>query len=396
MHLIVEQYIMNKIYIKSLLLIPFLIGINACTSLTPEERAKTRPAILKPFVEEVAAERIWRYKMARAQENYSHIRMALDEQKIFAVDFKRNLHAIDATNGRRLWRSRIKMEELSGGVGIGGGLVFVGDKNGGLYAYHQSDGAFAWRKQLAAQILAPPTADNELVIVRTDDALIYALSVDDGSEVWRYIGGLPSLTLQGNGPPLIADNIVLAGLDNGRLVALNLKNGDEIWRLRFARSEGDSIIERLVDIDGDLLVDGDALYVTSYQGVLGAVLWRSGDLGWQVPDSSFWGLAAGLGNLYLVDPESVIKAYLQRDGELNWQQDILIRRQLSAPETIRNFIVVGDNKGYIHFLKQLDGNLVGRIRHNKAGVTARILVDGNTLYCLGNDGNISAYRTNIL
>lgn len=78
---------------------------------------------------------------------------------------------------------------------------------------------------------------------------------------------MPVLTLRGTGAPLIAGNMALAGLASGKVVAVDVQRGLPIWEQRVAIPQGRSELDRVVDIDGGLLLSGDTLYVVSYQAV---------------------------------------------------------------------------------------------------------------------------------
>src|SRR3546814_12305374 len=60
-----------------------------------------------------------------------------------------------------------------------------------------------------------------------------------------------------------------------------------------------SELERVVDIDGGLLLSGGTLYVTSYQGRAAALELESGRVLWQRDASSYSGAALGYGSVYL-------------------------------------------------------------------------------------------------
>ena len=81
---------------------------------------------------------------------------------------------------------------------------------------------------------------------------------------------VPVLTLRGTGTPLIIGDNAVAGFADGKLVAINLRSGNVAWEARIAIPQGTSEIERIVDIDGSMALQGSDLYVASYQGRLAA------------------------------------------------------------------------------------------------------------------------------
>ena len=55
-------------------------------------------------------------------------------------------------------------------------------------------------------------------------------------------------------------------------------------------------------------------------------------------------------------------------------------------------VVVGDLKGYIHWLQLSDGKLAARERLSHDAIRAQPLVVGNMVYVEDIDGHIGAYR----
>jgi outer membrane protein assembly factor BamB len=62
----------------------------------------------------------------------------------------------------------------------------------------------------------------------------------------------------------------------------------------------------------------------------------------------------------VVDAKAHVLAYSRTAGASAWQQQKLANRGLSGPLVLRRAIVVGDFKGYVHFLSPDDGAFIGR------------------------------------
>ncbi|MEX5695020.1 PQQ-binding-like beta-propeller repeat protein, partial [Pseudomonas syringae] len=84
------------------------------------------------------------------------------------------------------------------------------------------------------------------------------------------------LTLRGTSAPIVTNRLAVAGLSTGKVVALDISNGVPVWEQRVAIPQGRSELERVVDIDGGLLLSGSTLYVASYQGRIAALDLDSG------------------------------------------------------------------------------------------------------------------------
>ena len=80
------------------------------------------------------------------------------------------------------------------------------------------------------------------------------------------------------------------------------------------------------------------------------------------------------------------------NGATLWVQDKLRARHLTAPVNLQDYIVVGDFEGYIHILSTVDGRLLGRKRYAKDGYITPAIVDGDTLYMLDREGELTAFQ----
>lgn len=380
-----------------LLLCLVMLGVSCSNASKQAKKLANAPKPLQEVTGEVRLQRLWSRKLGATQDKYSLLRMAQFGSALYVANIHGHVFAIDNEKGRLLWRHHIKeiraqKTRLSGAVGLYSDLLLLGDERGRLFAISRNTGEQKWMIKLSAPIIVPASGAKNVVVARTADGKIHARSAVDGRELWTYSSVLPVLTLRGYSAPLVISDAVLVGLDDGYVVAIGLDNGSELWRYRLARPTGDSVIERLVDIDGDLVLNGDLLHAVSYQGSIGAVTWQNGQSVWEEDASSYLTPATGLGHVYIVDEDSHVVAYEERRGQLRWKQEQLANRSLGPPSTISSFVVVVDKFGYTHLLGQLDGRLVARVRHNKTGARAPIITDENIFYILGNRGRLSAYR----
>ncbi|MCY3640687.1 MAG: PQQ-binding-like beta-propeller repeat protein, partial [Gammaproteobacteria bacterium] len=102
-------------------------------------------------------------------------------------------------------------------------------------------------------------------------------------------------------------------------------------------------------------------------------------------------LAAGYGQIYVVDETDAVIAIDEQTAEEVWRQEALYRRKLSSPVAFSNYLVVGDDDGYLHVLAQSDGRFLARRKLDGDGLrSGMVVVDGRTLYVLGNSGALYA------
>ncbi|MFT5481594.1 MAG: outer membrane protein assembly factor BamB, partial [Halieaceae bacterium] len=270
-------------------------------------------------------------------------------------------------------------------------MVMVGTTDGEVIALGQGNGEVLWRSQLTGEVLAAPQTNGRVVAVQTYDGKLHGLNADDGEAQWQYDSNVPVLTLRGTSAPMFHEGVLIGGFGNGKLAAFD-DNGTLRWETRVALAQGRSEIERLVDIDGNLMVIGSTVYAVSYQGKLSAVDIPSGRIMWQQDASSYVGLDQGFGNIYVSDQQGALMAYYKSGQGLRWEQSLLERRVLSRPTALRSYVAVSDFEGYVHLISQVDGHFVGRTRVDSSGVRADMIAEGNMLYVFDNSGVLTAFR----
>lgn len=352
------------------------------------------PKELVEIAEEVRLRRLWSVNVGNGQgDNYTRIIPAVDGGVVYAASENGTVAAVDLSSGDVIWRERLDDVTLTGGVGAGGGLVAVGTRNAEVVALDQQDGSVRWITQVSSEVVAAPTTNGDIVVVQTVDDKVAGLEASNGERRWIYESTQPALTLRGTSRPVItAAGSVIAGFSNGTLVSVSASDGVWRWEERIAVPEGRYDIERVIDVDGDLLIDGSRILASSYQGNLMALDILTGRIVWGLEGtSSYHGLARGFGNLYYSDDESIVVAIRDNSEDEVWRNEDLQFRQITAPTAITNYIAVADFEGYVHLLSQIDGRIVGRVRVDNDGVRSNLINSNGRLIAYGNSGTLAAY-----
>ncbi len=372
----------------------FIAGLAAAVLAGCGSSSKTElpPAELEKFEAEVELDRVWKRNIGVGQGKlYNTLVPALDGLRLYAADARGRVVAMDREDGSVAWQVKLK-EPLAGAVGTGGGRVLVGTLDGKVIALDETDGSEVWRATVSSEVLAPPQSNGDVVVVQTQDDKLFALDISSGERRWLYESTQPVLTVRGHSTPVVSLRQVFAGLSSGRVVSVAAENGIPIWEQQIAQPKGRSELERMVDIDGELLLDDRTLYAASFQGNLAALDAESGTQRWQHRASSHAGPAVGFGSVYLSHADGVVEAVDQNRGSTLWRNEDLQRRRLTGPVAFSSYVAVADFEGYVHLLAQTDGRLVGRIRVDRKGVRVAPIVVGDTLFVFGNSGDLVALK----
>lgn len=365
------------------------VGCGLTDRFAGGEDHALEPAELVDFETTVDVELRWRCRVGSGVDaHFLKLRPVHAGGRVFAAGHEGDVAACEVQSGDRVWRTETDAP-LSGGPGAGEGLVIVGTLDGEVIALSAEDGAPRWRASVTSEVLAPPLAAPGMVVVRTGDGKLFGLDADTGRRVWTYDRTMPVLTLRGTGAPALFEDTVVAGFDGGKVVALSLADGQARWESTVAVPSGRSELERIVDIDADILIAEETLYVVTFQGQITALDARIGAVLWHREMSSHAGMGLDVANLYVSDETSHLWALDRARGASLWRQQRLEGRGLGAPVRLQDYVVVADAEGYVHWLRRGDGQFAARIRV-RDGVLAPPIVVGDTVYVYDRGGTLSA------
>lgn len=379
---------------RLIIAVMFMPALSACGFLGgmfEGDDEGPKPAELVDLDAELKIRQLWSSGIGDGVgEKFIKFRPAIEEETVYMVDVNGLLSAVDRGNGKKRWKRKLK-EAISGGVGSGFGYLFLGTRDGRVIALSDKDGSEVWQANVSSEILSVPQTNGNVVLVQTSDEKIYAFDHETGAQRWFYESILPALTLRGNSNPTLTANVALVGLANGKLLALHADTGRELWEKRISVPQGRSELERMTDVDGDPLLQGEMVFATSFHGNVSAIELNTARLRWQKEISSYVGPDEGFGNLYVVDTDDHIHALDIKTGNSVWKQAQLDRRQLGAPVTFGNYLAVADFEGYLHVMSQLDGHFMARKKIDGEGV-ASIVAQGEVLYLYGNSGKVVSLK----
>ena len=300
------------------------------------------PAELIEIADPMPLKKLWKTSVGVGYDKqFVNLVPVIYNDQMFIADRKGRVVALDAETGKKNWQVKTKVA-ISAGPGAGSGLVLVGTSNAEVLALSTDDGTLLWKADVSSEVFSVPQVDLDKVIVQTVDGNISALDIDSGEQLWVHDRSIPVLTLRGTSTPAVEDGLVVAGFANGKLVGLSAEKGFPVWEVSIAIPQGRSEIERLVDIDGDPIIIGGVVYVTTYQGHIAVIEAQTGNQGWQRDMSSHAGLGVDFSQVYVTDDESNVWALSRSTGASEWKQGELINRKLTAPEPFDDYVAVGD------------------------------------------------------
>lgn len=351
------------------------------------------PAPLLKMKNQIVVRTVWHTRLRReAPKLRLGLGVAVDGQRVFAASHGGEVEAFNLMTGRRLWRRKLRAP-LSGGPGVGAGLVVVGSAKGDVIALSQADGRVRWRQRVNSEILSAPAVGNDFVVVRGVDGRLEALTTANGTDTWMVNQTVPRLSLRGASDPILVGDLAICGYDNGHVVAVDRTDGTTAWDAEVGQPHGTSELQRLIDVDAPVVLDGDDLYAVAYQGRVARLVLDSGRILWTHDLSSYRGLTVDGDFLYVSDADGNLVRLNGQTGTVLWQVKRLANRQLSAPAIYHGEVVVGDLGGYLHWFDPSTGRYLARLRVGKRRISAAPVVAGNLLLVFDDGGELAAYRT---
>lgn len=254
---------------------------------------------------------LWRASTGSDGESSEGTRVVLAPDLILAGDGA--VVALERASGEVRWRFRPSSEDAPG-LHLGerhGAVIYAGSLVGRLHAVEVDSGEARWSTPVATSddtvVFAPRVTGSRVVATFTqpgtpDRGGLVAVEVETGRLAWRV--WFPPAEREGpqatwaGGGLAVWQHLVLASAGDGTVHAVDSRTGEWQWSLPpapWARPPGapPSVTWSTDDLRG-LAVDGDTLIVGSLSGRVTAVDLRSREVRWDVTDPGGGSVALAL------------------------------------------------------------------------------------------------------
>lgn len=258
------------------------------------------------------------------------------------VDRDRHYHVygLNAETGTERWRYETVGYPHRSDPTIVGNTVYIGCREGFLYAIDLRDGSERWRVRIddGQMIGATPAVSDCTVFVGSHSGGIHALDARTGARTWRY-----EAEKSASASPAVHDGTVYVGLDGGGpLLALSASDGAMRWRAEI----------------GGTVQSSPAVYDTTvYIGTYGVEGFRAfdsetGEPAWSADIGRTWGSPAiADGIVYIGSLAGRVYAFEAESGDELWTVDIgdLIK---SSPAVVDGSLYIGSHNGRVYALSE--------------------------------------------
>jgi outer membrane protein assembly factor BamB len=296
-------------------------------------------------------------------------------------DLDGTLYALDMNTGQKKWDffTGEKFVGFNSAPAVKDGRVYIGDVAGKFYCLNAEDGKPVWGFETGAEINSSPNFYKDNVLVGSQDATLYCLNAKSGELTWKF-----AIDDQIRCSPTIAGNrCFLAGCDS-RLHVIDLDKGEKIAD---------------VPIDGPTgvtpAVQGDLVFFGTEGGTFFAINWKEAKVAWKWTGSqSGQGIrsspAVMEGLLVFGGRDKRLHALAPDSGDEVWE--FLTRGAIdSSPVVAGNRIYFGGGDGRLYGVDSKSGEKVyeyeagGHFIGSPAVAGGKLVIasDDGVVYCFG-------------
>jgi outer membrane protein assembly factor BamB len=364
---------------------------------------------LEQAVENVAAgadlQIAWRRKVGVGDSRRTHIMAppVVGEGRIFMLDGRAQVAALDAGNGREIWRTDLAnkrgpdRDAFGGGVAYGDGMVFVSSGYRFVAALDAKTGREVWRVPTASPVHGAPTVANGKVYVIDVVDQLQAYDAKTGASAWTYQPLEEPARMLIASSPAVSGEQVIAPFASGELVAVSSANGNDLWTDVLSQTNRNNALSEIRDISGRPAVYRGTVYAGSHSGVLAAVDIRSGQRVWSLPVAMISAPWPAGDVVYAVSQSGDVLCVARDSGQIYWikrlNEDLRkkFRSDWSGVMLASNRLVMVSDKGELLALDPKTGEKVKSVRIGAPAFMTPIAANG-MLYVLADNGELIAIR----
>lgn len=253
--------------------------------------------------------------------------------------------ALDKNDGSVRWQAEVSSEVLARPVRAGD-RILIRTVDGNLFALDAGDGRQLWRyhqsvPSLSLRGLGEPAPFSRYAVLGYANGRLVTVDVEDGSPMWEAAVAVPrgrtelERMVDVDSTPVLAEGVAHVGAFQGRVAAVALADGDLIWVRDLPTHHRLGVTEERV------FVADDRSDVWALERRAGGTLWRQDALHARKLT------APALQGRYLVvgDLEGYLHWLDQEDGHLAARTRIAWEPVLATPVVIGNRVYAVDTAG---------------------------------------------------
>jgi outer membrane assembly lipoprotein YfgL len=340
---------------------------------------KTRPAPLETLSGPATGRIAW---TAKGDDVNFPLSIATPGDRFVVASSDGSVRALAAADGRELWRGEAGAR-LSAGIGSDGRFAAVVNRDNELVVLDA--GKVVWKKALPTPVVAAPLVAGERVFALTLDRQVLAFDALDGRKIWELRRPGEPLTLAKAGVLTSYKDTLIAG-QGSRLAGIDPLRGQLRWEASVATPRGTNEVERLADLVGPAVRQGEVICARAFQSAVGCVNAERGSALWNRTVGGTNGIGADDQVVVAGDASDRLSAWKLANGDLAWSADQFQHRRLSEPVVFNKQVLIGDYQGQVHLLDRDTGKTRSRLATDGSPVVAVALLNDTALVATKSGG----------
>lgn len=327
------------------------------------------------------------------------------EGRLFIMTPESEVIALDAWNGKNLWRADLRAEkdqnrglEASGGLAVAGNMLYATTSGGQVFALNPSTGEFIWQEDVGASVRAAPTIADERVYVVSHNNRLHVLDAKSGQLLWNHTGIEEPLAILGGAAPAVAQGVVAVPYSSGEIYVLKSSDGRYLWHDALSTV---GILDPYINVNdivaAPVIADDGVLYVANTSSQMAALDLQRGQEIWR-RDYSATGTPVVAGNaIFLITTGNQMLGLHRETGRVKW---VLSLNQTAdngskpagwyGPVLAGGRLMAISSDGYAVSVGPQTGELLA-MRQLAKGASVGPVVADNMLYFLTDEGELLAY-----
>ena len=326
---------------------------------------------------------------------------------VYTIDSAGLVRAFAASNGKTIWeknmlsdKSSRRLSVVGSGLGLDNGLLFAALGTGEVVAVDAYNGKEIWRTELKSPVRSAPSIYGGRLFVLTADNKLTALAQDDGRVLWQHYAFLESVSLLGKASPALDKGIGIAVFASGEIIAFRPENGSLLWTETLGATRMNDASSKINDIRARPVIVDDKVFVVASGGLLSALDLKSGAVLWEREIAGVnqpW-IAGDV--LYVVSSDAELIALDVASGRVLWVNQLARwknpdkkkdRLFWTGPVLAGNRLLLTNSDGKVVAVAPQTGTIIGWDDLGDSESLAPIVMNG-TLFFLTQNGKLVAYK----
>lgn len=321
---------------------------------------------------------------------------------VFAMDSRGYITAHDVTDIRKIkWKNKSLVEKgkpeiLGGGLAAEDNRIYATSGRGNLVALDATNGKEVWRQSIGIPLRAAPKASNNKVYVVSVDNQLFAFNATDGTQLWSHRGINENAGFLAEISPAVSAEVVIAPYSSGEIHALDTMSGQDLWTDSLLKPNHVSASAGFAGIGGTPIIKDDVVYAVGTSGSVAAFDMMSGRTLWEQTMSSLNAPWIADDFMYVLTNRNELVAIFRADGRIKWIKQLPNFRHAKkkkdpyswlGPVMAGGQLIVAEPQGSMLIISPKDGKDIKKLEIPE-NITVTPIVAGGRMYILTKDAKL--------